>query len=58
MDKYVFHLDLYAIYMDDIDIILGYPWMDSIGASNINMENKFLNILYKKKKTIAGYLSY
>jgi hypothetical protein len=30
MDKYVLHPDFHATDMDDMDIILGYPWMDSI----------------------------
>jgi hypothetical protein len=25
VDKYVSHSDLYAIYVDDVDIILAYP---------------------------------
>jgi hypothetical protein len=30
MDKYVLHFDFHAIEMDDVDIILGYPWMDQL----------------------------
>jgi hypothetical protein len=50
MDKYVLHSYFYAIDMDDVDIIFGYPWMDSIGTININVQNKFLKLWYKKKK--------
>jgi hypothetical protein len=28
MDTYVLHSDFHAIDMDDVDIVLGYPWMD------------------------------
>jgi hypothetical protein len=50
MDKYVLHSDFYAIDMDEVDIFLGYPWMATIGTTNINVENKFLKLWYKKKK--------
>ena len=50
MDKYVFHSNFCAIDMDDVDIVLGYPWMDSIGTVNINVQKKFLNLWYKKMK--------
>jgi hypothetical protein len=50
MDKYVLHSEFYAVDMGDVDIVLGYPWMYSIGTININVQNKFLNICYKKKK--------
>ena len=38
------------IDMDDVDIVLGYPWMDLVGTININVQNKFLKLWYKKKK--------
>jgi hypothetical protein len=50
MDKYVLHSDFYAIDMDDVDIVLGYPWMESVGTVNINVQKKFLKLWYKKKK--------
>ena len=37
MDKYVLHSNFYIIDMDDVDVVLGYPWMDSIGTININV---------------------
>jgi hypothetical protein len=43
---HIFH----AIDMDDVDIVLGYPWMDSVGTININVQKKFLKLWYKKKK--------
>jgi hypothetical protein len=36
--------------MNDVDVILGYPWMESIGTININVEKKFMKLWYKKKK--------
>jgi hypothetical protein len=58
MDKYVLHSDFHAIDMNDVDIILGYPWMESIGIININVQKKFIKIWYKKNKNhIVGYFS-
>ena len=37
MDKYVFHGDFYASYMDNMDFVLGYPWMELVGTININV---------------------
>ena len=50
MDNYVLHSGFYALDMKDVDIILGYPWMDSIGTININVQKKFPKLWYKKKK--------
>jgi hypothetical protein len=50
MEKYVLHSDFHAIDMVDEDIVLGYPWMESVGTVNINMKKKFLKLWYKKKK--------
>ena len=52
MDKYVLHSYFQAIDRPIVDIVLGYPWMKSVGSININAENKFLKLWYKKKKTI------
>jgi hypothetical protein len=38
MDKCVLHYDFHVIDMDDVDIILGYPWMESNGTININVQ--------------------
>jgi hypothetical protein len=43
MDKYVLHSNFHAIDMNDVDVILGYPWMESIGTININVPKKFLS---------------
>jgi hypothetical protein len=37
MDKYVLHFDFHAKDMVDVDIVLGYPWMESIATININV---------------------
>jgi hypothetical protein len=31
MDKYVLHSNFYAMDMDEVDIVLGYPWIESVG---------------------------
>ena len=50
MDKYVLHGDFYTSDMDNMDVVLGYPWMESVGTININVQKKFLKLRYKKKK--------
>jgi hypothetical protein len=50
MDKYELHSDLCALNMDEVDIVLRYLWIESMGTININVEKKFLKLWYKKKK--------
>jgi hypothetical protein len=50
IDKYVFHSYFEALDMGDEDIVLGYPWIESMGTININVKKKFLKFGYKKKK--------
>jgi hypothetical protein len=50
MDKYVLHSYFYVINMDDVDIILGFYWMDSTNTVNINMQMIFLKLWYNNKK--------
>jgi hypothetical protein len=50
IDKYVLHLDFYAMDMDEVDIVLGYPWIESVGTININVQKNFLKLWYKKNK--------
>ena len=57
MDKYVLHSDFYALDMKDVDIILGYLWMDSINNININVRKKFLKIWYNKRKVTLQDIS-
>ena len=57
MDNYVLHSNFYAIDMDDVDIVLGYPWMNLVGIVNINVQKKFLKLRYKKNKITLQYVS-
>ena len=50
MDKYVLHGDFYISEMDNMDVVFGYPWMESAGTINITVQKKFLKLWYKKKK--------
>ena len=50
MDKYVLHPNFYVVDMNGLDVVLGYPWMESIGTININVQKKFLKLWYKTKK--------
>ena len=50
MDKYVLHSNFYAMDMDEVDIVLGYPWIESVGTININVQKMFLKLWYKKNK--------
>jgi hypothetical protein len=50
MHKYVLHSYFYVMDMNEVDIILGYPWTKSVGAININVQKKFLKLWYIKKK--------
>jgi hypothetical protein len=50
MDKCVLHSDFYAMDMNEVDIVLGYPWIESVGAININVQKKFLNLWCNKNK--------
>jgi len=50
MDNYVLHSNFCAIDINVVDIILGYPWMETIGTVNINLEKEFVKLWYKKIK--------
>ena len=57
MDKYVLHGDFYTSKMDNMDVVLGYPSMESVGTININVQKKFLKLWYKKKKITVHDIS-
>jgi hypothetical protein len=41
--------------MNDVDFIIEYSWMESIGELNINVQKKSMKIWYKKRKiTLQG----
>ena len=44
MDKYVLHLDFHAMDMDEVDIVLGYPWIESVCTININVQRNFFKL--------------
>jgi hypothetical protein len=46
----VLHSDFHAIDRDNLDIVLGYPWIESMGTININVQKKFLKLWYNKNK--------
>jgi hypothetical protein len=43
--------------MDNVDIVLGYPWMQSVGTINLNIEKNILKLWYKKKKVTLQDIS-
>jgi hypothetical protein len=57
MDKYVMHSYFYVMDMDEVDICLGYPWIESVGTINTNVKKKFLKFWYNKKKITLQDLS-
>jgi hypothetical protein len=57
MDKYVLHSYFEALDMGDEDIVLGYPWIESVSTININVQKKFLKLWYNKKKITLQYVS-
>jgi hypothetical protein len=58
MDKYVLHYDFHAINMVDEDIVLGYPWMESVGTVNINVKKEVSKDLVQEKEIhIVGCIS-
>jgi hypothetical protein len=48
MDKYLLHSIFYAMDMDEVEIVLGYPWIESMGTIDINVQKKFLILWYKE----------
>jgi hypothetical protein len=50
MDKYVLHSYFYAMDINEVDVVLGYPWIESMGTIKINVQMNFLKLWYKKKK--------
>ena len=57
MGNYMLHSSFHARDMDNMDLVLGYPWMQLVDAININVENKFSKLRYKKKKVILKDIS-
>lgn len=49
MDKYVLDFDFYALDMEDVNVVLAYPWMDLVGTISLNVWNKILKLSQMKK---------
>ena len=39
-----------SLWSSDCDLILGVPWIETLGTFILNVEKKFLTFTYKKKK--------
>lgn len=39
-----------TLFLDDSDIVLGSPWMETLGSIILNVKKKILTLSYKKKK--------
>jgi hypothetical protein len=44
--------------MDNVEIILRYPFMELVGTINVNVQNNFMNIWYKKNKITLKDISF
>ena len=36
--------------IDEVDIVLGHHWIESVGVINVNVKKKFLKLWFNKKK--------
>jgi predicted nucleic acid-binding Zn-ribbon protein len=48
--KFIAQFNVVSIYGDNVDIILGSTWVDTLGTFIFNTRRKFLTFSYKKKK--------
>jgi hypothetical protein len=48
--KFIAKFNVVSIYEDNVDIILGSTWVDTLGTFIFNTRRKFLTFSYKKKK--------
>jgi hypothetical protein len=48
--KFIAQFNVVSIYEDNVDIILGSTWVDTLGTFIFNTRRKFLTFSYKKKK--------
>jgi hypothetical protein len=48
--KFTAKFNVISIYQDNVDIILGSTWVDTLGTFIFNTRRKFLTFSYKKKK--------
>jgi hypothetical protein len=47
--KFTAKFNVVSIYQDNVDIILGSTWVDTLGTFILNARRKFLTFSYKKK---------
>ena len=50
MGNNVFHSNFHVQDMDNVDMVLHYPWLDSVGTVNLDVQKKFLKLWYKKNE--------
>jgi hypothetical protein len=52
IDNYIFvsQFIVKSIDLEDVDIVLGFDWMETLGTFFLNAQNKFLTFFYKKKR--------
>jgi hypothetical protein len=48
--KFIGQFNVVSMYQDNVDIILGSTWVDTLGTFIFNTRRKFLTFSYKKKK--------
>jgi hypothetical protein len=48
--KFIVQFNVVSMYQDNVDIILGSTWVDTLGTFIFNTRRKFLTFSYKKKK--------
>jgi hypothetical protein len=47
---FVSQFTVVSLWSNEVDILLGSPWMETLGSFILNTKNKFLTFSYKKKK--------
>ena len=53
----VSHFIVISLWSCDDDLILGLPWLETLGTFILNVEKKFLIFPYKKKKITLQYIN-
>jgi hypothetical protein len=48
--KFISQFNVTTMYREGVNIILGSPWIETLGTFILNMKKKFLSFSYKKKK--------
>ena len=50
--KFTSQFNVSTIYLNEVDIILGSPWMETLGSVILNMKKNILTFSYKKQITL------